>query len=211
MTMTCFIYRCNAAAARGDVDGLRCAIESGAPMDGDTCEIASSWNALTCLTLLHARGCEMNHARCIIAAVRHGSRDCVLWLKDFNGTRFDLKEMAAAAKAHIASPLRTLFERVNGIERRFGCFRSFLSDLVRDIARYGTDDERKEGVRYPWYCFPATEDEDEGEESDESEDEEDEVAARHPHLAGTPHLIPLPAGEFGAPPCYRAFAMRVGS
>jgi hypothetical protein len=100
---------------------------------------------------------------------------------------------------------------VNGIERRFGCFRSFLSDLVRDIARYGTDDERKEGVRYPWYCFPATEDEDEGEESDESEDEEDEVAARHPHLAGTPHLIPLPAGEFGAPPGYRAFAMRVGS
>jgi len=211
MTRTCFIYRCNAAAARGDVDGLRCAIESGAPMDGDTCEIASSWNALTCLTLLHARGCEMNHARCIIAAVRHGSRECVLWLKDFNGTRFDLKEMAAAAKAHIASPLRTLFERVNGIERRFGCFRSFLSDLVRDIARYGTDDERKEGVRYPWYCFPATEDEDEGEESDESEDEEDEVAARHPHLAGTPHLIPLSAGEFGAPPGYRAFAMRVGS
>lgn len=45
----------------------------------------------------------------------------------------------------------------------------------------------------------------------EKEDEEDEVAARHPHLAGTPHLIPLPAGEFGAPPGYRAFAMRVGS
>ena len=122
-----------------------------------------------------------------------------------------MKEMAAAAKAHIASPLRTLFERVNGIERRFGCFRSFLSDLVRDIARYGTDDERRD-ARLPWYCFPATEDEnDEEEESEDEEDEEDEVAARYPHLAGTPHRIPLPAGEFGAPPGYRAFAMRVGS
>ena len=141
-------------------------------MDGDTCEIASSWNALTCLTLLHARGCEMNHARCIIAAVRHGSRECVLWLKDFNGTRFDLKEMAAAAKAHIASPLRTLFERVNGIERRFGCFRSFLSDLVRDIARYGTDDERKD-MRYPGQCRADGEEEDEGVDSEESEDEEE--------------------------------------
>ena len=186
-------------------------------MDGDTCEIASSWNALTCLALLHARGCEMNHARCIIAAVRHGSMDCVLWLKDFNGTRFDLKEMAAAAKAHIASPLRTLFERVNGIERRFGCFRSFLSDLVRDIARYGTGDERRV-VQYPWYCLPGGEDESGEEESEDKEDEEDEVAARYaaryagnPHLAGNPQLIPLPEGEFGAPPGYRAFAMRVGS
>ena len=182
-------------------------------MDGDTCEIASSWNALTCLTLLHARGCEMNHARCIIAAVRHGSRECVLWLKDFNGTRFDLKEMAAAAKAHIASPLRTLFERVNGIERRFGCFRSFLSDLVRDIARYGTDDERKD-MRYPGQCRADGEEEDEGGRFGRvgrRGRRGRRVAARYPHLAGTPHLIPLPAGEFGAPPGYRAFAMRVGS
>ena len=35
--------------------------------------------------------------------------------------------------------------------------------------------------------------------------------AGNPHLAGNPQLIPLPEGEFGAPPGYRAFAMRVGS
>ena len=74
---------CNQACAARDADALAEALRAGrGSPDSDTCEIAAAWNALECLRVLRAHGCEMNEAACLVTAVRYGARDCVLWLKD---------------------------------------------------------------------------------------------------------------------------------
>ena len=154
---------CNQACAARDADALVEALRDqgrGSP-NSDTCEIAAAWNALECLRVLHAHGCEMNEAACLVTAVRYGARDCVLWLKDVvlfpppTGPPFVgewalpplakmnafIEEFRDAAVPHVASPLRTAFERANRIERDFASVKGFMGGVIRDAMLCGTRDE----------------------------------------------------------------------
>lgn len=195
---------CNQACAARDANALAEALRAGrGSPDSDTCEIAAAWNALECLRVLRAHGCEMNEAACLVTAVRYGARDCVLWLKD--GVLFPpptgpahpsrgwslppLARMNAfvenfrdAAMPHLASPLRTAFERANRIERDFASVKGFMGGVIRDAMLYGTRDE-------PAFRDPFSDDVD---AADAGPDEEDV----------DPLVVRFPAGAIVPPPGY---------
>ena len=205
---------CNQACAARDADALAEALRAGqstqptqpAP-DADTCEIAAAWNSLECLRVLHAHGCEMNKAACLVTAVRYGARECVMWLKD--GVLFPpptgpdprgwalpplarmnafIEELRDAVVPHVASPLRTAFERANRVERDFASVKGFMQGVIRDAMLYGTRDE-------PAFRDPFSDDFDDFDAADAGPDEEDAPGV-------DPRVVRFPAGVIDAPPGY---------
>ena len=197
---------CNQACAARDAHALAEALRAGrgAAPDADTCEIAAAWNALECLKLFHARGCEMNKAACFVTAVRYGARDCVLWLKD--GVLFPpptgppptggwdlpplprmhafMEELRDAAMPHVASPLRTAFERANRIERDFASVKGFTMGVIREALLCGSNAE-------PARLDPFADDFEPGPDFDEED------------VQGVdPLVMRFPAGAIDAPPGY---------
>lgn len=202
---------CNQACAARDADALAEALRAGHPPapDADTCEIAAAWNALECLRVLHEHGCEMNKAACLVTAVRYGARDCVMWLKEgvlfprdptgparagwalppLAGMNAFIEELRDAVTPHVASPLRTAFERANRIERDFASVKGFMRGVIGDAMLYGTRDEL--ATRDPFsddFDFDA---------ADAGPGEEDFDAP-----GVDPRVVRLPAGAIDAPPGY---------
>eukprot|EP01113_Clastostelium_recurvatum_P028503 TRINITY_DN34470_c0_g1_i1.p1 TRINITY_DN34470_c0_g1~~TRINITY_DN34470_c0_g1_i1.p1 ORF type:complete len:269 (+),score=25.34 TRINITY_DN34470_c0_g1_i1:2-808(+) len=79
----------------GDVDFLEHMIATGLPMNEEACDMAASSNNITCLRLLHERGCPWDVHTCRTAAGNSSSFECLKYAHE-HGCPWDYEVVKSA-------------------------------------------------------------------------------------------------------------------